>query len=331
MRRKSLLFAVAVCYGVIGLMGCSSGPKEKVLLGPKLKPGSAFTYRSAVDLAYRQRFSGNEDTLRWRLRKSATASLIVDEVGPNGSVLVSFRYKHATYDYDSRKETISYDSAAPPAQVPARAADVAALIGRGFSARFDPSSRSIELRGLDKMVQEMIGSLSFSDELEKREVADDIRNGLTADIVKESMTGLFDIFPDTPVAVGDSWKKTVRVASPYAGTSEITYTLVKRKAGLVTLHTKTKTNMLPAEEPYRRGNVVMSFNMTGQDEGTLVVDERTGLPVKRTANGKYSGTCRGSVSDPVKGNVAFTCTQSVRGEVIMELLPLQGEPRQSAK
>lgn len=100
---------------------------------------------------------------------------------------------------------------------------------------------------------------------------------LKADDMKQSMETSFNIYPDKPVKVGDTWKKEANMnMQMFKMNISTTYTLKAVKDNVATINLNSEIAMSPDAGQ----NEVMKMNISGTQKGDLEVDMNTGMPLK---------------------------------------------------
>jgi hypothetical protein len=153
--------------------------------------------------------------------------------------------------------------------------------------------RKLELvLGADNSIKEIKGYKELMEAVDNSALGDmlyeNLRAGMTEDNMGRSLHGgLFDYYPEKPVAVGDTWTRTVANPAQTLGTIEVTYNakLDKieerdgRKVAVITYTTSSKLTSA-GQSPMGTPELVDS-----KGQGTAVVDIETGLPIEQSNEG----------------------------------------------
>jgi Family of unknown function (DUF6263) len=86
-------------------------------------------------------------------RSEMMLSLVVDEVRPDGSKVLTARYHRVHYDQDVAGKRVSYSSERPNEPVPDEALLYAGLANNGFSFRLGPNNKIVELIGFNDFLR----------------------------------------------------------------------------------------------------------------------------------------------------------------------------------
>lgn len=125
------------------------------------------------------------------------------------------------YDYDSEKDK---EAPANP-----QVAMMAKMVGQTFAMRMTPAGKIVELKGYDKLVDEMLKDLG-DDAGPMKEM---LKQMLSDDTMKSMMQQMAPMLPEKPVAKGESWKNDFTLKMPMLGGMKfgITSTLADVKDG----------------------------------------------------------------------------------------------------
>ena len=98
----------------------------------------------------------------------------------------------------------------------------------------------------------------------------------------KQMMGNMPTFPAEPVAVGDRWQNTASMGLPVPMTARNSVTLASRNDGRATLQIKSVLAPGPKGGQMGMGDMKMDVAVEGNQEGTAVIDEATGMVVEST-------------------------------------------------
>jgi hypothetical protein len=187
-------------------------------------------------------------------------------------------------------QTFDSDSGAPAEDNNSMSLVAAPWVGKKLMLTVAPDNGVQKMEGFKELL-EAIDNSALGDQL-----YENLRSGFTEEQIGRSMhSGLFDVYPDKPVQVGDTWTRTVRNPAPQLGTLEITYQVklaaVEERAGrkVAVLEYKAETKLLDAAE----GPMGKAEMKSSKGEGTTVVDVESGMPLANDAKGVRELVIRG--------------------------------------
>ena len=122
------------------------------------------------------------------------------------------------------------------------------------------------------------------------QIGNDGLRGLPPAAMKQNLQTMFALYPDGPVAVGESWQRKVTTSKGMPAVLEAVYTLKNRSSGVCTIELHAKVSPNPDAPPVEMGTGKREYELSGEQRGTMVVDEASGLPRKMTTTQVVSGT-----------------------------------------
>jgi len=218
--------------------------------------------------------------------------MAVESVDAAGNMKVATTYDSVLFRQKGPSGAVEYDSANPPKQVPAGAKAFAALAGLGFKSTVTPTGKVTAVEGLDAMFAEMVRKLELPDGPQKAAVQKALNDQFGEDAMKQNLQNVFALYPEKPVAPGDSWQRRVVVSKGFPMVIEGTYTLKSRSGGVA--HVEIRATLSPNEAagPVELGTGKMSYDLKGEQSGTADVEEATGWTRSLTTNQTVAGGLR---------------------------------------
>ncbi|MGZ8538171.1 MAG: DUF6263 family protein [Flavisolibacter sp.] len=164
-------------------------------------------------------------------------------------------------DFSSEKGTsASFD----PLQIVSKMLSV--IKGKSFTMKVNDKGEISDVDGFEEIGQTMVKEMNLP-EASKAQMLAQFKSQFNDDAVKEMFSTAFNIYPDKPVKVGDTWQKTIkgRDAKPVV----TTYTVQEIKDGKVKLFAKSTS---PIDQ-----------------RTTMIVNAKTGLVMDASINQKMAG------------------------------------------
>lgn len=224
--------------------------------------------------------------------------LEVMEVSETGDVTIRYQYTRVQVTMNTGpRGTVKYDSADPESGTggPETMA-YKALIGKEFTAVLGPNAAFKEVNGMDKILEDMVASLGLA-ETQKAELKKVFETQFGNDAMEDMMSQSAIIYPDEPVAVGDSWNRKFTISAGFPMTMENTFTL--NGADDTTYTIGFASTITPNEDGdgMVMGGVKMDMKMEGSQEGTSTIDRETGMVINTTINQTIHGEAKMSGVD----------------------------------
>ncbi len=153
------------------------------------------------------------------------------------------------------------------------------MMGKTFKMTVSPKGEIVKIEGIDEMLNAMIEGMPGSVE-DKAKMRKQMGQSFNADQIKQSFSQAFTVFPDKPVKVGDTWTKNVTYGiNGMNNTVDMNFKVKDIKPDEVLLDV---TGDIKAAQDMRADTILKkpSFNLTGKELGTMVINRTTGLPKK---------------------------------------------------
>ena len=125
------------------------------------------------------------------------------------------------------------------------------------------------------------------------EVAKGIREQLNDDKAQKKLQEVFDFYPSEPVRVGSTWSKDKTVDGIKEST---TYTVAARGGGVMNINVKTSVSGSYEGMDAASGDTSLS----GEESGTLQIDEATGWVLTGKMDSSVSGFLKGKGTDYIE-------------------------------
>lgn len=301
-----------VCAAVIAASGC--GKSKKVELRYTFKKGQTFNMRMTADQKISQTIMGTKQDMDQRIVLGMRFD--VKDVAADGVATVKTTYDRASLRQSGPMGTTEYDSSKPDGNVPVAAQGFAALVGQGFVIKWAPDGQVKDVEGLDSMLRNVMRKIDVPSPQLRPIVEKQLKEQFGEKAMKENMQAASAIFPDRPVAIGDSWQRSFIVTKGFPVIVDSTWTLKELKDGVAIIDAVSTIKPNPEAKPVEMGAMKLSMRFSGKQSGTMKVDRATGFvlsgKVKQDMSGKAS--MRGveqSMSWPmdVKGTIRITSTK----------------------
>jgi hypothetical protein len=293
--------------------------QEKIQYQMRFKDGDKYYLRFVIEQKISQTVSGRQQYTEQTI--GLGCDLDVKSVDPNGNALERYTYKWVKLMQTAAGGKIVYDSSDKGSPVPPVAQGFVALLDEGFSLKTTPKGR----------VEEVIGLQTLRDNVERKLPEGPMKEALKLGIkqfineegIKEQMESSLAIYPDKPVGIGDSWKRTLTLTQGASMTLENEWTLKDRKDGISFIEVKSNLKSNPKAELMGMGSAKVSYDLSGKQQGMIEVEESTGRLIRSRINQDISGQIKVEVPGqqtqqppiPVKINSIVTCEMTKRNDV----------------
>jgi hypothetical protein len=259
-------------------------------LRPHFTRGDVHRMNVTLDQTIDQNVQDHKQVIRQTIGIGYTFS--VADVGADGSATVDVRYDSTAFGQKSPLGQVDYDSTRPTRDVPAPARGFAAMVGQGFTLVLSPTGSVTKVKGLDALLKTVLEKAALPEGPAKAANEKLLRQMLSEPNVKSSVQGLLSIYPGHPVAVGDKWTQKAQVNGAFPLVTETTYVLKSRDRGVATISVRATSASNADVAPIDLGQAKLSYDVKGDQTGTIQVTESTGWIREADIDQNLSGTMR---------------------------------------
>lgn len=316
MNMKKALFAVLAILLVVSLVAACGPDTGKADLRLRLKKGETYNLRMTADQKISQTIQGQKQDIAQTIGMGYTFSVV--DVEADGTASVKVTYQSVVYKQDSPLGKFEYDSTKPGTTVPDAAKGFSALVGQGFSMKISPTGTVKDVQGVDAMLTQMIAKLDLPAGPTKDALAKSLRDQFGDQALKDSMASTMNIYPDKAVGVGESWSRKIVISTGFPLTTDNTWTLKERKNGVATIEASSKISSNPDAPPIVIDPMKLRYDLSGEQKGTLELQESTGWTIRATMTQKLSGQVKVEAMPQLPGGMTWAI--SIESVITVESL-----------
>jgi hypothetical protein len=301
--RPVLLSVLMLCVAV-GI----AGAQGSVHLRYRFEAGQSYRLLATVETHSAQTLQGSPMSASMRLTTRTHFQILgvdADGVADLRSVVESV---HAVQDTPMGR--LEYDSADPPAALSGVMKGFGAMVGSDLTYRIRPDGSVVEVVGREAYLERMIAGVDVPPGPQGEAMLEALRGQYSSDRLSETLSSSFPLFPDRPLAPGDSWSSSQNAPGVVPMDVESTMTLTGRNAGVSTVEVRTafKTDSTSVTT---MGPMTQRFDMRGAGTGTLEIEEATGMTIRAHSEMTISGSAsmslaRGEMTIPSQTRVVMT-------------------------
>jgi hypothetical protein len=252
-----------------------------------LKEGDVFHIRMVSEQEISTTIEGEKQDIIQKIGYGYTYT--VTSVDPEENMSIDIVYDWILLEQETDFGKVQYDSSDPPEEIPPEAEGYNALLGKGFSIIMNSHGEVINIEGLDEMYIEMIDDLDIADETEREQMKQLFRDQFGDEALKEQMGKMMMEYPEGSIHVGDTWTLSMESTVLVPLLFETTYSLRSYENGMATIDAKSIITLQPDAEMLDLGYAKIGYNLTGEQEGTTILDVETGLTINATITQTLSG------------------------------------------
>jgi hypothetical protein len=310
---------------VLNPLGPVSKTDEKIQYQMRFQEGQKYHLRFVTEQKISQNLSGQEQKIEQTI--GLGCDFDVKNVEPNENAWVSYTYRWVKLIQKGAGGNVVYDSSEKGVTAPNMAQGFAALLGEGFSLEITPQGRVEAVEGL-QTIRDNIGKKLPAGPM-KEAMMLGLKQFVNEKGIKEMMESSMAIYPEKPVGIGDSWRKTVALTQGAAMTVENEYILKDRKNGISFIEVKSNIKSNPNAEPMEMGLTKVRYELLGKQQGLIEIEESTGRLIRSKTNQDISGQIKVKVEGqqsqemhiPVKIDGIVTCEMTERKEAKKIIYP----------
>lgn len=290
MKRIQTASLLAFLFSLLLWTGCADNKNDTTAnFQFNLQKGKAYEYEMDFDM--KQEVPGQN------INTNMKSDYVMEVIGDDGNVkTLKTTYERFAMNVEMPGRTISADSDNADSATAGEINDpsqlmnamFSALKGKSFIIKVDKEGKVTEVTGLEQIADAMVNSMNV-----KQEMKPMVRQAFTQQFneqnIKEIFSQSFNIFPNKPVKVGDSWEKKMSGTSSMPMDVTTTYTVKSIEGDIVNLEAKSKMNFTGGA------------NMSGEQTGTMKVNAKTGLVVDATFDQKMEGQMKMTTKGKITG------------------------------
>ncbi|MCE7990400.1 MAG: hypothetical protein HEP71_00415 [Roseivirga sp.] len=150
------------------------------------------------------------------------------------------------------------------------------MIGKSVEIKMARTGKILEVKNVEVLFDSILDNFPMLTEEQIQPIKDQLADAYGADAFKGNIEMVTAIFPDTPVAIGESWSIDTELKSGFRAEMNTVYTFKQKNADhiLITGSSAIKTINL-ADFVEVNGNPT-KYNLTGTMVSTLKIDKNTG-------------------------------------------------------
>lgn len=289
---------------------------DAVRLRMRFDAGHTVTLRMTMDQQIDQTVMGQAQNVEQMTEMLYVVA--VEEVDADGNAVIRWTYDELRFEQKSPVGHLTYDSSDTAAAISPMLAGYKALVGASFWARMTSTGEVVEVWGVEPILQKMLDQMALPPGPQSQQLQQQLRNQFGDEAMKEMLTRMMAVYPSGPVTVGDSWSSRNSVTTGFPITVDATYTLRERRAGMSFVDVVATVESTPGGEGMQMGGASLKFDLSGDQTGTLEIDEASGWVVSGTVLQEFSGQVEVDAGQPAAQSMTFPI--SITGTMKLELI-----------
>lgn len=267
---KKCRVALLVLLSVMGTLGA----QEKVRLGLHLEAGRSYGLRMVQEQTVSQTYMGEEQEMSQKMGIAYTFD--VEQLTEDGTAWVTATYRAVSFRMESPMGIAEFDSEHPSEEGSPAAQGFGALAGQSIRMQVSAQGRILKIEGVEAVLSRMIEAFGVGDGPGRQELEERLKTQFGQEALMESFGNIMNIYPQIPVAVGESWKQQFSVSQGMPMIFENTWTLRAREGGVATLDLVSEVAPNSEAEAVEMAGMKLRYDMSGRQTGSIDLQESSG-------------------------------------------------------
>jgi hypothetical protein len=248
------------------------GFSQKQTIELNLKTGDTFTQNYNADIAIVQSFNGQEMSIKmnigskWSMKVLGYTNNVYDLEATYNHIKMTMALPNGNMEYDSDKN----DENDIMSKV------LGGMINKPFSFKMTKSGKITEVTGVENLYSGVFDSVGQVDELQKKQILDQIMQSFGDKAFKGNLEMSMAIFPETNVRKGDSWTINTKLESQMTADIQTVYTLTEVGADYYMLSGKSGIKQIESENTVNLNGMDLQYTIAGTMTSNLKIDKATG-------------------------------------------------------
>ena len=210
----------SVACTIIVLTTVSSAAGQGTTLQYHWSAGQEERYRTTQKTVATISGMPGADTQTVEQTMAQTTAMKVIAVGADGSATIQQTFEAMRMEMTTPNGTIVFDSAVkePPSDpmVAGMAAVLTGMVGEAITIVLKPDGEVVKVEGMGRIFERMSAKLPA--EVTNSPMVASLKGALSDEGMRRTVEQSFGLFPDKPVATGETWTRTSEVVQPVIGT-----------------------------------------------------------------------------------------------------------------
>lgn len=286
--KKQQIIGIFLLALVLVLSSCEKKEaSEKIHLHLKLEKGKTYDQLLTIKQDIKSEVQSQEQKMQQTMQFGFNFK--VNDIFSDGLTSMTCTYSSIKFEMAMGEMKISYDSQNPEQDENPMGKILGSFLNKTFNIKFTPKMEVREISGMNEILNSLIESMGLDDN-QKVQVMDQFSRQFSDEAMKESFQSSFNIFPDKPIGVGDTWTDTLDFSKTLPMTVITNYTVKERKDGKMTLafNSVIETNKEASNSSAFQSK--MEYKISGTMNGTSIIDEATGWTLSSSVDQKINGS-----------------------------------------
>jgi hypothetical protein len=268
MKKLTTLLVLIACAGIVS---------AQIPLRYTLKQGQSFKIMQSIDQFISQDIMGMKQDMQQTIKMGTR----YDVTAVAGDVYtVKCTYYRVAMNMNAMGMEMSYDSDNPSGAADPMSLVFAALVNQSFTMKFNTAGDILGISGVDVMINNMIGGMGLTDPEQEAATREQLSAQYGDEAMMNSMEQVLKIFPASGKGnKGETWSTNVKMPGFNLDLNN-QYQLSDFDNVNATM--KVTSLISPTTIKQNQGGMEMEMEMSGSQNGIVVVERATGMVMKST-------------------------------------------------
>ncbi len=257
---------------------------QKIDLKYNLKQGQSYTLNQNSNQLIHQEMGGMVNDMTIQVKGKTL--FVVNEVFPTYYNL-TVKYENMLFSMKSSMMNVEFDSQNLSETPNPMQQALGAMIGEPFSVKMDRKGKILEVAGFDSIMTKMSSSIQGDKQMAKQVVAG-LKDQYGDEAMKSSLSVLTALFPETPVAKGETWTIETKMSTGMKLTSTNTITLNELTNNSWKLSGVSQVAS-DKDATSQNGGMTQHFDLKGNGTFDLEVNSETGWLISNESKQTIEG------------------------------------------
>jgi hypothetical protein len=208
----------------------------------------------------------------------------------NGNYEISATYSRVKSSQRFGMQTVEFDSNNMPDYIDPSMIGYKLLIGSKLSLEVTPEGKVKSLEGFEEIVDKLIENLNIPDSPQRDQIISGLRSQFGDEAMRQSFEQMTSFYPDHAVNIGDDWHSVNSINLGFPIIVESDYKLLSVNEGIAEIDVNSNIRSDPTSSGIDMGQFTLTYNIEGAQDGSIEMDEKSGLPTRSDIQQSFSGT-----------------------------------------
>lgn len=249
----------------------SKAKQQAIELKLQLKPSNIYRMWMSTDQDITQDIAGQKITVKQVMGMGYRYE--VQSVDNAGTATVKMTYDSIVVRNKTPMGEMEFNSANPEASKATPGTEAyRAMLGAEFILKLTKAGKVESITGVEEMMGKIVNGMGAMEPAQKAALEQSLKKMMSNEAMAETIERAMNIYPTTPVKIGDSWKQQMEVAIGMPMLVSTTYTLKSITNGVANLDIQSTISNNANAKPMEMMGMEMAYNLSGTQKGTMKVN-----------------------------------------------------------